>query len=86
MSTNKHGRMADLETEARALARSGAFHDFRPIEARLRLSGYPETKKLFANRWTQEELNRICQQAQNSEPNTCEWDTAFLKLAHQTSN
>jgi hypothetical protein len=59
-------RLARMETGARTLARSGKHQTFRSIEALLLDEGYPEARKLFANRWTQAELNRICQQAQSA--------------------
>lgn len=74
MKENKHGRMAQIETEARSLARSGNYHDFSSIEALLIIGGYPEARKLFANRWTQGELDRLCQQAR------------FPKMGHQASS
>jgi len=55
-------RLARLETKARSLARSGAHLDFSTIAAGLVQSDYPEAKAFFANRWTQQELNRICEQ------------------------
>jgi hypothetical protein len=64
MKVNKQGRRAYLESEARSLARSGNHRNFRTIETLLIVGGYPEARKLCANRWTQGELDRICQQAQ----------------------
>jgi hypothetical protein len=55
-------RLAAIETEARAMARSGKYGDFLLIRALMR-DRYPEAQKLFMNRWLQEELNRICEQA-----------------------
>jgi hypothetical protein len=57
-------RLACIETEARALARSGKFHSFSSIEMALLTRGFPEAHKIFANRWSQAELDRLCQQAQ----------------------
>jgi hypothetical protein len=55
-------RLAAIESEARAMARSGKHGDFLTIRAIMR-DRYPEAQKLFANRWLQEELNRICEHA-----------------------
>ena len=53
-------RSAQIETEARRLARSGIYMGFRAIARRLVEQGYKEAPKLFENRWTQQELNRLC--------------------------
>ena len=66
MKTNRQERLARIETGARTLARSGRHQTFRSIEALLFDEGYPEVRRLFANLWTQAELNRICQQAQGA--------------------
>ena len=78
-------RRARIETKARHYARSGDHLDFTTIEALLIIDGYPEARKLFANLWIQEELNRICQQACNCELKPV-WDNRLLKLAHRVSN
>jgi hypothetical protein len=57
-------RLACIETEARVLARSGKFHSFSSIEMALLSRGFPEAHKVFANRWSQSEVDRLCQQAQ----------------------
>jgi hypothetical protein len=59
----KRERLAYIESEARALARTGDHKDFSSIEMLFLIRGYQEARKLFANLWTQEELNRICRQA-----------------------
>jgi hypothetical protein len=61
----KRERLAYIESEARALARTGDHKDYSSIEMLFLIRGYHEARKLFANLWTQEELNRICQQAQS---------------------
>jgi hypothetical protein len=69
--TSKVGRrerLAYIESEARALARTGNHKDYSSIEMLFLVRGYHEARKLFANLWTQEELNRICRQAR-SRPN-----------------
>jgi hypothetical protein len=58
-------RLARIETEARTLARSGNYRSFISIKMMLLASGYSEAHKVFANRWTQFELDRLCQQAQD---------------------
>jgi hypothetical protein len=56
-------RLAQIETEARKLARSGNYSDANSIEMALVARGYPEAPKLFSNRWTRAELERLCEQA-----------------------
>jgi hypothetical protein len=56
-------RLAHIETEARKLARTGQHRSYRSIEMALLGQGYREALKVFANRWTQCELDRICQQS-----------------------
>ena len=60
MTTRNAERLAQIETEARRMARSGAYYGFREIEARLLERGYLEAAKLFANPWTQQEIDRFC--------------------------
>ena len=55
--------MAEIETAARLLARSGKFLNYRGVNSQLAELGYPEAGKLFANRWTQTEIDRICREA-----------------------
>jgi hypothetical protein len=57
-------RLACIETEARVLARSGKFQSFSSIEMALLTRGFQEAHKVFANRWSQAEVDRLCQQAQ----------------------
>ena len=83
-SSNRE-RRARIETKARHYARSGDHLDFTTIEALLIIDGYPEARKLFANRWMQEELNRICQRACDRELKPI-WDTPLLKLGHRVSS
>jgi hypothetical protein len=54
---------ARIETVARELARSGRYEGFSPIEMALLTRGYRDAPKVFANRWTQSELDRLCQLA-----------------------
>jgi hypothetical protein len=56
-------RMAQVETEARKLARSGLHENYRSIEMTLLMHGYREALKICANPWTQSELDRLCSQA-----------------------
>jgi hypothetical protein len=65
MRRSMWNRLARIETEARRLARSGNYQSFESIEQALLIDGYCETPKLFRNRWTQLELNRICQEARS---------------------
>ena len=65
MKPDTRERLARIETEARTLARSGKYHSFTSIKNLLLAHGYPEAHKVFANRWTRSELDRLCQQAQH---------------------
>ena len=56
-------RLARIETEARVLARSGEYFTFRSIEAALLERGLLEARKLFANKWTRAEVDRLCNRA-----------------------
>jgi hypothetical protein len=60
MTTQNRERLAQIETEARRMAQSGAYRSFRAIVERLLERGYVEASKVFRNRWTQEEINRLC--------------------------
>jgi hypothetical protein len=53
-------RLAQIETEARRLARSGAFRDFSAIRHALIEGGYPDAWQIFTNPWTQSEIDRLC--------------------------
>jgi hypothetical protein len=54
-------QIAYLETKARQLARTGRYRHWRSIQEALLGEGYSDADKLFANRWTQAEVNRICE-------------------------
>jgi hypothetical protein len=54
---------AYIETEARALARSGKYRGHREIQRILMEMDYASARKVFQNRWTQSELDRICHNA-----------------------
>jgi hypothetical protein len=56
-------RFARIETEARKLARSGQHRWSHSIEMALLARGYRDAPRVFANRWTQCELDRLCEQA-----------------------
>jgi hypothetical protein len=55
-------RHARIETEARRLARSGVHYNHNSVRAVLLSQGFSESHKVFANRWTCSELDRICEQ------------------------
>jgi hypothetical protein len=63
MKAGLRQRLARIETEARTLARSGDFGGFASIERALLTRGYDEAPRVFANRWTQSEVDRLCLQA-----------------------
>jgi hypothetical protein len=54
--------LAQIETEARKLAQSGQYAGATGIQRALLARGY-DTHKVFANRWTHSELDRLCDQA-----------------------
>jgi hypothetical protein len=56
-------RFARIETEARKLAHSGQHRWSHSIEMALLARGYRDAPKVFANRWTQYELDRLYEQA-----------------------
>jgi hypothetical protein len=58
--------LALIETKARTLARSGEHHGWQSIERTLLRQGFLHAQKLFANRWTQTEVNRLCDNALSS--------------------
>lgn len=60
MERGKRDRLATIETEARTLARSGKFRSAKAIEMALLARGLLEAQKVFANRWTRSEINRLC--------------------------
>ncbi len=63
MTAGLRERIARIETEARALARSGDFGSFTAVERALLIRGFQEAPRIFANRWTQAEVDRLCHQA-----------------------
>jgi hypothetical protein len=62
MTAKTFNEVAQIETEARKLARSGNHRSFRSIQAALLARGLPKVPKVFANRWTCTELDRLCEQ------------------------
>ena len=56
-------RLARIEAEARTLARSGDYRSFDSIEIILLARGYQEAHRVFSNRWSQAEVDRLCRQA-----------------------
>jgi hypothetical protein len=65
MGHTNRDHLARIETEARKLARSAAFSGFRSIQSVLLARGYSEVGKIFSNRWTQFELDRLCEKARS---------------------
>jgi len=70
MKPDTRERLARIETAARTLARSGKHPGFSSIKNLLLTHGYPEADKVFANRWTRSELDRLCQQARHMRGST----------------
>ena len=60
-------RLARLQTEARRLARSGAYHDFVEVRRELMAGGHEDAWKIFKNLWTRSEINRLCDLARRVE-------------------
>ncbi len=60
MKPGSRERYARIETLARALARSGRYRGYLEIESILASRGLPEARKVFANRWSQAEVDRLC--------------------------
>ena len=53
-----------IQAKARALARSGGFYGWLPIEFELRFEdGFVEAREWLHSAASQDELNRICQKA-----------------------
>ena len=69
-------RLARIETEARTLARSGDHPSFSSIEFILLARGYEEAHKVFSNRWSQAEVDRICRQARKGVAQSAERSAA----------
>jgi hypothetical protein len=65
MRAGMHAQRAQIESEARKLARSGQHYGWRSIERALLEQGrFSQVPNVFANAWTRSELDRLCQQAQ----------------------
>jgi hypothetical protein len=76
-TTRKAERLAQIETEARRMARTGVYHrGFREIADRLLERGHAEAPKVFANPWTQQEINRICYMSRPETISTSSFATA----------
>jgi hypothetical protein len=56
-------QLAEIETEARRLARSGQYQGFGSIQTALKARGFTKAPRVFANRWTCSELDRLCERA-----------------------
>jgi hypothetical protein len=63
MKPGRLDRFAQIETEARKLARSGDYHGFASIQVALLERGFAEAAWVSRNRWTCFELDRLCEQA-----------------------
>jgi hypothetical protein len=71
-------RLAQIETEARRLARSGNYSSAVSIELALLVQGYREASKLFANPWTQSEIERLASRRfEPASAHRCPIDAAF---------
>jgi hypothetical protein len=63
MTSRTLDQLAAIETEARRLARSGQYQGFGSIQMALMVRGFTKVPKVFANRWTCSELDRLCERA-----------------------
>jgi hypothetical protein len=53
--------LAQIETKARRLAHSGAYREFSVIRRQLeKTEDCDDLELVFRNRWTQSEINRLC--------------------------
>jgi hypothetical protein len=66
MPRRRREQIARIETEARKLAWSGQYQGSSSIEMALLSRGYREAPQIFANLWTQYELDRLCDQARRT--------------------
>jgi hypothetical protein len=58
------GKLEQIQARARELARSGKFYGWPPLEFELRFEdGFSEAREWLNRPTTQNELNRICQEA-----------------------
>jgi hypothetical protein len=67
MKCGLRNRLAQIETKSRAMARSGKYRSHAAIEMALLAQGFAEAHIVFANRWSQSELDRLCDQARSSQ-------------------
>ena len=65
MKPSLHEQLARIETKARTLARSGEYYGFKQIERVLIAGGHQQAPKIFANRWSQAEVDRLCELARS---------------------
>jgi len=56
-------RLAQIETEARRMARSGVYMEYSAILRRLEERGYRDAHRVFKNPWTRAEIDRLCRLA-----------------------
>jgi hypothetical protein len=63
MTSRTLDQLSEIETEARRLARSGQYQGFGSIQMALMARGFTKVSKVFANRWTCSELDRLCERA-----------------------
>lgn len=60
----KKERSEFIHRRACELARSGKFKDWISIEIALRHEGYPEARQILDSQFLRQELNEMCNQAQ----------------------
>ena len=61
------GKLKQIQTRARKLARSGQFHGWSPIAFELRFEdGFGEAREWLYTATTRDELDRMCREARSS--------------------
>jgi hypothetical protein len=63
------GKLREIQTKARKLARSGEFYGWLPIKFELRFEdGYAEAREWLNDPATREELDNLCHRARTKKP------------------
>jgi hypothetical protein len=83
MKRGTRDRLANVETEARKLARSGEHRGFASIQAALLERGFTEAAVVFRNRWTRAKLDRLCDQAAHITTSRHAWPAMLRRSAEE---
>jgi hypothetical protein len=57
--------LARIETQVRSMARSGKYRSHVEIRNALERAGVELTAQIFKNRWSQTEIDRLCDRARS---------------------